>query len=79
MVHVAPYHPPHQHQHRPRSHLMSVYSGVTNQIGHLEMWPRDSEQISLEMVSHHLCPAGPVARGEGVSDTVITRVEKTTV
>lgn len=41
------------------------------------MWTRDSEQIPLEMVSHHLCPAGPVAWGEGLSNTVITRVEKT--
>lgn len=57
---------------------MSVYSGATNQISHLEMWTRDSELISVEMLSHHLCPAGPVAWGIGVSNTVITQVEKTT-
>lgn len=41
------------------------------------MWTRDSEQILLEMVSHHLCAAGPAAWGEGLSNAVITRVEMT--
>lgn len=67
-----------QHRARKSSSDMPVYSGATNQISHLEMWTRDSELISLEMLSHHLCPAGPVAWGKGVSNTVITRVEKTT-